>query len=145
MTKPAWLLDVNVLLALALNTHVHHRAAHRALAAHAGTWATCPADEASLLRLLLNPAVAGGGFTSVDVLKVLAGMRRDPRWTFVPDAGSLTDPHIDLSVLVGHRQVTDLQLVNLAASTERVLVTFDQRIVECLAPADRRHVYVLAH
>ena len=69
--------------------------------------------------------------------------RTDPRWRWLPDDSTLADPVIDLSVLVGHRQVTDLHLVNLAASAGLRLVTFDAGIAAALAKADRRHVLVL--
>jgi toxin-antitoxin system PIN domain toxin len=139
----AWLVDVNVLVALTLSTHVHHRPAHTALAAHRDTWATCPVTEAALMRLLLNPAVAGRTFNAREVSGVLAGIRHDPRWRWLPDDSTLTDPRIDTSVLVGHQQVTDLHLVNLAATHGCVLVTFDAGVPAGLAPADRGHVLVL--
>ena len=43
------LLDVNVLLALAWPTHVHHLAAHRWFAENSGLgWATCPLTQLDL-------------------------------------------------------------------------------------------------
>jgi uncharacterized protein len=142
-TAGGWLCDVNVLVALALATHLHHRAVHAALAGHDGTWATCPATEAALIRLLTNPAVVPSPFSADEVLGVLRGMRTDPRWHFIPDSVSLVDARVDTTVLRGHRQVTDMQLVNLAASVGLVLVTFDGGIPASLAPPDRRHVRML--
>lgn len=138
-----WLCDVNVLVGLSLATHLHHRAAHAALAAHDGGWATCPTTESALVRLVLNPAVTGLAFAAADVLEQLSAMRRDPRWRWLSDSESLATPTIDTSVLQGHQQVTDLHLVNLAAASGAVLVTFDAAIVGALAPLDRRHVRVL--
>jgi len=52
------LLDVNVLLALAWPTHVHHAAAHRWFAEnHAMGWATCPLTQLGFVRLGIQPAV----------------------------------------------------------------------------------------
>lgn len=138
-----WLFDVNVLVALAVTSHVHHRPAHAALAAHPGPWATCPTTEAALLRLLLNPQVTHRAVSRGEALRVLVGMRAETRWRWLADGTSLADPVIDTTVLVGHQQVTDLHLVNLAASSTAVLVTFDAGLVGALAPADRRHVLVL--
>lgn len=138
-----WLLDANMLVALTLSSHLHHRPAHRALAEHRGRWFTTPLTEGALVRLLLNPVVTGQTFTPGAVLSILQGLRTDPRWSFLADGSSLADPLIDLSVLVGHRQVTDLQLVNLAASAGLVLVSFDVGILESLAPTDRKHVCIL--
>ncbi|MFV0459998.1 MAG: TA system VapC family ribonuclease toxin [Actinomycetales bacterium] len=139
-----WLCDVNVLLALALSTHVHHRAAHAALHKHTGRWATCPLTEASLFRLLLNPRVTGTEFTATAVRQALRGMRSHPRWRWLSDDSSLADPDITTAVLVGHQQVTDFHLVNLAARHGLALATFDGAISPALAPADRHHVHVVA-
>lgn len=70
-------------------------------------------------------------------------MRRDPRWSFLADTSTLTDPLIDTAVLAGHQQVTDLHLVNLAAHHGVVLATFDGALTTWLAPADRRHVILI--
>ena len=142
-SDPTWLCDVNVLVALVLSTHVHHRAAHAALRQHTGGWATTPMTEAALVRLLLNPLVTGRAFGVTDVLAVLRGVRQDPRWRWLPDASTLADAAIDISVLTGHQQVTDLHLVNLAAVSGVRLATFDAAIPASLAPADRGHVEVL--
>ena len=136
------LLDANLLLALALANHVHHGAAHRFLAG-IGSWATTPMTETALYRLLLNPVVTGGDFTVGDIDRVARGMRADPRWRFLADDTSLADPTIDTSVLAGHRQVTDLHLVALAARHGACLSTFDARLMPALAPSDRRHVEVV--
>ncbi|HRW19418.1 MAG TPA: hypothetical protein P5181_11295 [Dermatophilaceae bacterium] len=140
---PGVLFDVNALLALVVTTHQHHRAAHRYLASLSGTWSTCPTTESSLVRLLLNPAISGRQTTSAEVLAILDGLRRDARWTLVIDDTSLASPHIDVTVLTGHQQVTDVALVNLAARTSCVLATFDAAIPTWLAPADRKHVVVI--
>ncbi|WP_300681578.1 TA system VapC family ribonuclease toxin [Nocardioides sp.] len=143
MTEAVRLLDANVLVALALDTHVHHRAAHEALRASTWRWATTPVTESALVRLLLNGAVTGAEFTGQQVLTQLAAMRRHARWTFLPDDTSPITARIDLSVLVGFRQVTDLHLVEVAARHGAVLATFDAGIVPVLAPRDRCHVVVL--
>ena len=140
---PAVLFDVNALVALSLTTHVHHGAAHRYLATIRGGWATCPLTEAALYRLLLNPAVSGAARRSADVTSILAGMRRDTRWSFLADTSTLTDPLIDTAGLAGHQQVTDLHLVNQAPHHGVVLATFDGAMTTWLAPADRRHVILI--
>ena len=58
MTVSVSLLDVNVLLALAWPTHVHHLAAHRWFAEnHDAGWATCPLTQLGFVRLAMQPAV----------------------------------------------------------------------------------------
>ncbi len=137
------LVDVNVLVALCLSTHQHHRAAHRFLREVTGRWATCPITEAGLVRLLLNPAVTGSPRTITQVIGVVAGVRQDPRWMYLADDTTLTEPLVDLRILTGHQQVTDVHLVNLAARYGAVLVTFDTALPTWLSPADRRHVRVI--
>ena len=73
----------------------------------------------------------------------MRGIRAERRWRFLTDDASLADPDITTEVLMGHHQVTDLHLVNLAARHGAVLATFDAAIPTWLAPADRRHVLVI--
>ncbi|MBK8867533.1 MAG: hypothetical protein KBF43_14990 [Dermatophilaceae bacterium] len=137
------LFDVNALVALTLTTHQHHGAAHRFLAGLPGHWATCPLTESSLFRLLLNPAVTGSQRAVGDITAIVRGIRAERRWRFLTDDASLADPDITTEVLMGHHQVTDLHLVNVAARHGAVLATFDAAIPTWLAPADRRHVLVI--
>ncbi|WP_341350368.1 PIN domain-containing protein [Mycolicibacter algericus] len=48
------LLDANVLVALLVGDHVHHRPAGRWLSANGSGFATCPITQGSLVRLLLR-------------------------------------------------------------------------------------------
>lgn len=144
-TDPTHLLDVNVLIALTNPAHVHHDPAHRWFRGtrHTSSWATCPLTEASFLRLMLNPAVAGQTVRPATALRVLAGLRSLAGYRFLPDESSLTEPCISLVGLAGSKQVTDLHLVNLAAGHGAVLATFDSRIMRALLGDDQRHVEVI--
>jgi toxin-antitoxin system PIN domain toxin len=52
------LLDVNALVALAWDSHVHHAAMRTWFAANsAGGWATCPMTESGFVRVSSNPKV----------------------------------------------------------------------------------------
>lgn len=133
------LLDVNVLLALSWDQHVHHVAAHRNFA-RLERWATTPITEAGLVRLLMTEAVTGTKVSGRDALSQLRAMRTAPGWTWMPDGSSLADAVIDDRVLMGRRQVTDLHLVNLAAAHDTRLATFDARLITSLAPADQGSV-----
>lgn len=140
MTTDTRLLDVNVLLALAQEAHVHNAAANRWLAAlpEGARWATCPITEMGLLRLMTNPSVVRIEHTVADVLALLAALRTVAGHRFLADMTSLSNSPLDLAALVGSKQVTDFHLVNLAASSDAVLATFDRRLVDALAPVDRR-------
>ncbi len=102
-----------------------------------------PVTASGVLRLMLNPAAFGGVLEAPTALEALRRLGDDPRTEFVSDDAPLWDPLIDLSVLTGHRQVTDLHLVNLAARHGARLATLDTRIVPALAPGDRHHVFVV--
>jgi predicted nucleic acid-binding protein len=69
-------------------------------------------------------------------------MRRAPGWSFLPDTGSLASPVIDIRVLMGRRQVTDLQLVNTAALHDTQLATFDAALRHSLMPSNQAVVNV---
>lgn len=135
--------DVNVLVALTNPSHQHHVQAHRWLST-VDHFATTPITESGLVRLLLNPAVMGQPVTGRQAVGILAGLRADARAAFLPDESSLAMARVDLVGLAGHRQVTDLHLVNLAAHHSATLVTFDRAISQALVPQDQRFVQVLA-
>jgi len=137
----AVLLDVNVLLALTWDQHIHHAIAHQRFA-ELDTWSTCATTEAGLLRLLLTEPVVGRKVTGGEALGQIAAIRQVAGWSFLSDSASLAAPVIDTRVLMGRRQVTDLQLVNLAAANQRRLATFDGELRSSLVPEDRRWVTV---
>lgn len=135
------LLDVNALVALVWDQHIHHRAARAGVRA-LPSFATTPVTESGLIRLLLTPAVVGRPVAVSEALSVVTALRAHGSWRWLPDDTSVAQPVVDLRVLVGRAQVTDLHLVNLAAKNGCVLATFDAAIPQWLAPNDRRHVDV---
>lgn len=137
------LFDVNALVALSLTSHQQHHAAHRFLSGHSGRWATTPITESALFRLLLNPAVTGRDISVHEVSRLVRGLRMDQRWCFLDDHTTLADPVVNTTVLMGHRQVTDLHLVNLAAHHSAVMATFDATMARWIAPEDRHHLLVI--
>ena len=124
----AALLDVNVLLALVWDGHVHHGNAHQWFRAQ-GTraWATCAITQLGLVRLLSNPRITAASVTpldAVEVLRRLVAAKGHQYWDDAPAVTSLAAfSHVGL---VGHRQVTDAYLLSLAALRKGALVTFDQ-------------------
>jgi len=136
------LLDVNVLIALTNTTHLNHHRAH-AWFATVQAWATTSMTEASFVRLMLNPTVAGRQVPTHEVMSVLNGLRALPGHHFLADDSTLADPVIDITALIGHNQVTDMHLVNLAARHGAFLATFDAAIPSTLVPADRQFVLVI--
>jgi len=113
------LLDANVLIALVVADHVHHDPAEVWLAELPGHFATCPITQGSLVRLLIREGRSPD--TALTVLSALAG---DQRHEFWPDDGAYR--RVCLKGVVGHRQVTDAYLAQLAREHDGRLATFDQ-------------------
>lgn len=123
MSRPARvvpaLLDGNVLVALASDTHVHHAAAHAWLAKHEGPFATCPMTQGTLLRLLMRL----GELAADEAVDVLRSFTQSDRHRFWPD--DLGFESVAWHGVMGHRQVTDAYLAALARKHGGRLVTFD--------------------
>jgi len=116
------LLDANVLIALLVDDHVHHASAETWFAGLADGIATCPITQGSLMRLLVRE-----GQTADAASSVIRGVAADPRHEFWPDDVAYTD--VPTAGIVGHRQVTDAYLAQLARSRGCRLATFDQAMV----------------
>lgn len=133
------LLDVNVLIALAWPTHVHHALAHRWFARNFRRgWATCPLTQLGFVRVSSNPAIIPEAVTAREALEVLAAIISRRGHVFWPDAISLADPALPAGQIMGHRQFTDAYLLALAAHHRGRLVTLDSSIPAMLAPGDPR-------
>jgi toxin-antitoxin system PIN domain toxin len=127
--RPA-LLDVNVLIALFNQHHVHHEPAHDWFADHQGQpWATCPLTENAFLRILSDPSQRSALITLPTLADHLGRFCRDENHEFWPDAVSMYDETVfDVSLVRGHRQLTDVYLLGLAVKRGGRLITFDQSI-----------------
>jgi uncharacterized protein len=125
-----YLLDVNVLIALFDQGHVHHDAAHRWLGTLAApTWASCPLTQNGFIRVVSNPAYPKISASPAALVDRLRSFCQQPGHVFWPDAISLTDQTLfDLTKLEGHRQVGDLYLAGLAMHFGGRLATFDSGI-----------------
>ena len=141
-TSKVYLLDANVLIALSDPRHSHHMAAQRWFDSLKNfKFATCSITESAFIRLMVNPAV--GDETPATAFALLDQMRALPTFMFIEDDASLAEPVIDRSYLFGYKQVTDFQLVNLAAKHKAVFATFDSRLNASLAEADRHYVFII--
>jgi uncharacterized protein len=118
------LLDVNALVALAWDSHVHHATMRRWFAENGSSgWATCPITESGFVRVSSNPNVLPSPI-GVDAARgVLAALCAAGAHAFLVDDVSITES--DVPRIVGHRQVTDAHLLTLARRRGARLVTFD--------------------
>jgi toxin-antitoxin system PIN domain toxin len=112
-----YLLDANVLIALVVADHEHHRRASTWVAG-VDRFALAPVVEGALVRYLVR--VGEGAATATAVLRAVHAVPSCDVW---PDALSYAD--VDLTHVRGHRQVTDAYLVSLAMSHGARLATFD--------------------
>lgn len=133
------LLDVNALIALAWDSHVHHAAMRAWFTTKSSAgWATCPITESGFVRVSSNPIVLPSAI-SVDAARgVLSTLRTHPDHRFLGDDVSMSDS--DVPSIAGYRQVTDAHLLTLARRRGVRLVTFDASI---LAMGDGNDVEVL--
>jgi hypothetical protein len=124
-----YLLDVNVLIALAWPSHIHHPAA-RAWFSKKGAkgWATCPMTQCAFVRISSNPKIIADSVSPAEARKVLSAMTSHRGHVFWPDTINCNDPEFDTMLIAGHRQVTDGYLLLLAASKKGMLATFDRSI-----------------
>lgn len=113
------LLDANVLIALVVADHVHHSAADAWLAGTDDAFATCPITEGSLVRLLLRE-----GQSAATAQAVVTALAESPRHEFWADDLPYRD--VPLAGVIGHRQVTDAYLAQLARARKSRLASFDQ-------------------
>jgi toxin-antitoxin system PIN domain toxin len=134
------LLDVNALVALAWDSHVHHHAV-RAWFARRGSagWATCPFTESGFVRVSSNPKVLPGAIGVDAARSVLGSLRAAGTHRFLHNDVSPVDA--DVPAFTGHRQVTDALLLTVARRHGLPLVTFDAAIA---ALGDARDVEVLS-
>jgi uncharacterized protein len=117
------LLDANVLIALVVSEHVHHASAEAWFSGLAGGFATCPVTQGSLMRLLVRE-----GQNAEAARSVVRGVTGDSRHEFWPDDVAYTD--VPTAGIVGHRQVTDAYLAQLARGRSARLATFDQALAK---------------
>jgi uncharacterized protein len=117
------LLDANVLIALLVDDHVHHVAAENWFVGTSGNFATCPITQGSLMRLLICE-----GQSAATAQAVLNGATGDARHEFWPDDVGYTD--IAIQGIIGHSQVTDAYLAQLARARGSRLATFDQAMAK---------------
>ena len=135
----AGLLDINVLIALAWPSHVHHAQAHAWFARHAGDgWATCPLTQLGFVRVSSNPSIIPEAVLPQQALRVLRKIVEHEHHVFWPDDLLLTDQHIPVSQIMGHRQLTDAYLLGLAIRNGGKLVTLDESISSLLPARDPR-------
>lgn len=142
--KPA-LLDLNVLVALAWPSHIHHQAAHDWFSKEScHGWATCPITQTGLVRLSSNVKILVDAVSPMDAVGLLTKIIALPQHQFWQDSISLGDAAIfQRGYLLGHRQITDAYLLSLAIHNNGRLVSFDKGIQALDKAAAKSHLFIL--
>jgi hypothetical protein len=131
----AALLDVNALVALAWDSHVHHTRMRSWFAERAvHGWATCPVTESGFVRVSSNPKVLPAPISVPQARQVLASLRGVAGHHFVTDNVSFADA--DIPRVAGYRQITDAHLLVLARRHGLALLTFDSGLAAMSGGAD---------
>ena len=145
MVGPAFLLDVNALLALVWPFQQHHEKVRTWFVANAARhWATCPITQAGCVRLLSNLAVTPDALRVSEAVQLLAANLQHPGHVFWPDKLDLPASLNLCGVpLQGYRQINDAYLLALALHHQAHLVTLDSSIASLLPPSRRTATRVI--
>jgi uncharacterized protein len=129
-----WLLDGNVLVALTIDSHLHHEAASVWFHAKRRRFATCAVTQGTLLRVHMALAQDRSAAAAWATLTAITALRNHEFWG---DALSYVDvPHRHLQ---GAKQVTDAFLAQLARMRGGRLATLDSPLAS-LHPDVAEHV-----
>ena len=123
----AFLLDTNFLLALAWPNHQHYALTHRWFqreAIHA--WATCAVTQLGFVRLSSNPAYTADAVSPVEAADLLRRFCNHPAHRFW-DSPPACNPEV-YKRAIGHPQITDAWLVEVARHNRGRLATLDRRL-----------------
>lgn len=142
-----FLLDLNLLLALAWPSHVHHDIAHAWFQREAAPgWATCPVTQLGFIRLSSNPAFTSDAVSPNEALSLLGSIVASEGHEFWPDDVDCASAAFAAGMrMTVHRQVTDAYLLSLARAHAGCLATLDRRMSRLLPPDERqnRHLRIV--
>jgi uncharacterized protein len=125
-----FLLDVNVLIALAWPDHKFHDQAGLWFERHQRHgWATCALSQSAFVRILSNPAFSSDALTPAGAMQVLERNLRVPGHHFWKETIPLHDAVKNCDArITGHQQVMDAYLAGLAVHHRGRLATLDKGI-----------------
>ncbi|MCU1276257.1 MAG: hypothetical protein JWO48_3688 [Bryobacterales bacterium] len=131
----AFLLDVNVLIALIWPAHAFHANVHTWFSRHSRRgWATCPISQAGFVRVVSNPSFSRDAVSPEEALSLLADNLQRPSHQFWADEIGIDEATLPFRQrVVGHQQITDAYLLGLAMHHKAKLATLDRSVVALLA------------
>lgn len=130
-----YLIDINVMLALAWPNHPHHQAAIRWMDARDPRegWATCATIQLGFVRISSQPKFSSHHVTPGAATDMLARWIADPRHVYwQEEQAGLTGSAFQrlLPTILTHRFVTDGFLVSVASANDGKLATFDRPLAK---------------
>ena len=138
-----FLLDVNMLVALAWDDHTQHDQAHEWFSAQAQSgFATCHVTQSGFVRVSLQINGISCQITTQDAIVMLISFTSQARHSFWNDGPVQTSSAL-WPTITGHKQVTDLNLFLIARHNGGKLATFDGAIKNRLPEAERQWVEVI--
>ena len=140
------LLDVNVLVALLDEAHIHHAVAQNLIAQPKLKIATCALTENGVLRVLNLPGYSSYGPAGFEAVREqLAQLCQDMDHEFWPcDVTLKDDSKINWSRVMDHNQITDVYLLALAVAQGGALATLDHRVaLTAVRGAQAKHLQLL--
>ena len=124
--KP-YLLDINVVLALAWPSHVYHVNAQQWFARkRTAGFRTCPLTEIGFVRISSNPRFTADAVSPITALALLERIKDLPGHEFWPDDLPIDGALESFAGIVGYRQVTDAYLLAVAQARDGILATLDR-------------------
>ena len=134
-----YLLDVNVLIALAWPLHVHHVVAHRWFErVGQQSWSTCPLTQLAFVRISSNAKIISTAVSPRAAVQALGEMVALKGHVFWPDDLPVNDlASFTSKAMVGHRQVTDAYLIELAKRHKGKVATLDAGLADLLPQTER--------
>jgi len=126
----AYLLDVNVLVALFDEAHIHHNAAHEWFEREGEEgWATSPITENGILRILSHPAYPHTPLPIADLAERFEEFKNSStKYQFWSDDYSMSAWVSEGKITISSSQSTDAYLLKLCSRNAGKLATFDRRI-----------------
>ena len=140
------LLDVNVLVALLDEAHIHHAVAQNLITRPKLKIATCALTENGVLRVLNLPGYSSYGPAGFEAVRAqLAQLCEDTDHEFWPCNITLRDnSKVNWSRVMGHNQITDVYLLALAVAHDGTLATLDHRVaISAVRGAQAKHLQLL--
>jgi toxin-antitoxin system PIN domain toxin len=139
------LFDVNVLIAIVDEQHIHHHLAHEWWTANQSAgWATCPLTENGMARIVSQSSYKNP-VTTTFAIDLLAEQVGDSDHAFWPDDISLRDSALfDPGCILGPNQITDVYLLALAVKHGGRLATLDRSVpLRAVRGAEARHLAMI--